>query len=66
MTTSIKKDWYKSNLDNFLNLNKKFKKYTIAYTIKILESHIEHPTKPGYKRHDILLRIEELKKELDE
>ena len=26
-----------------------------------LEKHIEHPTKPGYKRLDIVARIKELK-----
>jgi len=30
--------------------------------IEELEKHIEHPMKPGYKRHDILERIKELKK----
>lgn len=30
--------------------------------IEELEKHIEHPTKPGYKRQDIVKRIKELKK----
>jgi len=36
----------------------------IAYAIKILEQHIEHPNKPGYRRHDIMEKIKELKKML--
>lgn len=31
------------------------------YTAMVLEQHIEHPTKPGYKRSDIVKRIKELK-----
>ena len=31
--------------------------------IEELEKHIEHPTKPGYKRHDILNRLKELRNE---
>jgi seryl-tRNA synthetase len=32
--------------------------------IYILEQHIEHPTKPGYKRNDVLNSIKNLKQEL--
>jgi ppGpp synthetase/RelA/SpoT-type nucleotidyltranferase len=32
------------------------------YAILQLKQHIEHPTKPGYKRHDILEKIKELEK----
>jgi hypothetical protein len=32
--------------------------------IDILECHIEHPNKPGYKRHDILDTIKDLKTQL--
>lgn len=41
--------------------NKITKEEICKLLIKELEKHIEHPTKPGYKRHDILKRIEELK-----
>lgn len=34
--------------------------------IRILKSCVEHPTKPGYQRHDILKKINELEKELNE
>lgn len=32
-----------------------------AYTVMILEQHITHPMKPGYRRSDIMKRIKELK-----
>ncbi len=32
------------------------------YVIQVLNKHIEHPTKPGYKRHDILDKIKEINK----
>jgi len=32
--------------------------------IEELKKHIEHPTKPGYKRHDILNKIKQLENEL--
>jgi hypothetical protein len=37
---------------------------SINFAIEQLTLHIEHPTKPGYKRHDILDAIKELKKSL--
>jgi hypothetical protein len=36
----------------------------IRLQIEILSQHIEHPTKPGYKRHDIVEKIDHLKKQL--
>lgn len=36
----------------------------IKAQIEVLELHIEHPTKPGYKRHDVLDRIKLLKVQL--
>ena len=36
----------------------------IKAQIEVLELHIEHPTKPGYKRHDVLHRIKLLKVQL--
>ncbi len=38
--------------------------YIAREQIKLLKSVIEHPTKPGYKRHDVLAKITELEKEL--
>lgn len=38
--------------------------YAKLSIIEELEKHIEHPTKPGYKRQDILNRIKELKSKL--
>lgn len=36
--------------------------YSEEEVIALLESLVEHPTKPGYKRKDILKVIEQLKK----
>jgi hypothetical protein len=36
--------------------------YSEEEVIKILESLVEHPTKPGYKRRDIVKFIEQFKK----
>jgi len=38
----------------------------IKAQIEILESCIEHPNKPGYKRHDIINKIKALKQLGDE
>jgi len=37
----------------------------IQKQIEILEEHIEHPMKPGYKRSDVVSKIKMLKKQLD-
>jgi len=36
----------------------------IQLEINILSKYIEHPTKPGYKRNDIVDRIKELNKKI--
>jgi hypothetical protein len=36
--------------------------YSEEEVLKILESLVEHPTKPGYKRRDIVKFIEQFKK----
>jgi len=36
----------------------------IEAKIEELKKHIEHPTKPGYRRHDIMDKIKELKTQL--
>jgi len=41
--------------NNLMELKKKWQ-------IEVLEQHIEHPTKPGYKRSDIIEHIKQLKK----
>jgi hypothetical protein len=38
----------------------------LRFAIEQLKQHIEHPTKPGYKRHDILIKIKELEQKLSE
>lgn len=38
----------------------------IKAQIEILTLHIEHPTKPGYKRNDVLNKIKELQQQLNE
>jgi len=40
------------------------KKRLIQGQIEILKEHIEHPNKPGYKRHDILDKIKSLEENL--
>jgi hypothetical protein len=30
----------------------------------VLKQHIEHPTKPGYRRHDVLNSIKEFQQQL--
>ena len=37
------------------------KKYSTEEVVSLLESLIEHPSKPGYKRHDIISKIHEIK-----
>ena len=39
-------------------------KKVLRDTISLLESVVEHPTKSGYKRHDVLDKIKKLKQEL--
>ena len=34
--------------------------YAKFKVVEELKNHIEHPTKPGYRRHDILNRIKEI------
>lgn len=35
----------------------------LIFGIQLLEKHVEHPNKPGYRRSDVLNTIKELKKE---
>ena len=37
----------------------------LEFAISQLEQHIVHPMKPGYRRHDILDKIKELKSQLE-
>lgn len=41
---------------------KEIYKLHIQSQIDLLKEFIEHPTKPGYKRHDVLDRIKKLEK----
>jgi len=43
-----------------LTIESENEKRVIQAQINILKEHIEHPTKPGYKRHDVLEKIKEL------
>jgi len=59
----------KYNLDNFITDEDKILHSEVISFIRLkvveeLGKHIEHPTKPGYRRLDIVARIKELKKEL--
>ncbi len=44
--------------------DEELRKLIVEKQIEILSQHIEHPTKPGYKRHDIIDKIKNLKSEL--
>jgi len=54
--------------NNFTSINETQIKRdsTIQFEIDILSKYIEHPNKSGYKRNDIVDRIKELKKQLNE
>ncbi len=55
----------KAKLGFIAGANSKYVKQQILQAqIDVLKNHIEHPTKPGYKRHDILNKIKELQQEL--
>jgi hypothetical protein len=54
-----------SDIDDLVNdreCAKVIYKLHLESQIELLETCIEHPTKPGYKRHDILDKIKQLKK----
>lgn len=54
-----------SDIDDLVNdrdCTKVIYKLHLQSQIELLESCIEHPTKPGYKRHDILNKIKEVQK----
>lgn len=57
-----------SSLDDFIaGANSKYvQREKIKAQIEVLTLHTEHPTKPGYKRHDILNKIKELQQQLKE
>lgn len=50
-----------AGLDRIKDTMRRFAKLEI---IEELKKHIKHPNKPGYKRKDIVKRIEELEDEL--
>lgn len=43
-------------------ITRKIMKLHVQSQIDLLKGCIEHPTKPGYKRHDILDKIKKLEK----
>lgn len=43
------------------DVEKAMEDYARFKVIEELQKHIEHPMKPGYRRHDIINRIKELK-----
>ena len=47
----------------WIAIQKEMKEYAKLCVIAELKDHIEHPNKPGYRRHDILNRIKELEDE---
>lgn len=42
----------------------KLEKAKLEFAIEQLEQHIVHPMKPGYRRHDVMDKIKELKSQL--
>lgn len=44
--------------------SKYVEKEKLKFAIDQLKVHIEHPTKPGYKRHDVLAKIKDLEQQL--
>ena len=52
-------DYDKTGLEVIKTAMIKFAKLSI---IEELKKHIEHPMKPGYRRHDILNKIKQLEK----
>lgn len=53
-----------TNADEWTKPAKEIYKLHLEDEIKLLESVLEHPTKPGYKRHDIIEKIKILQQEL--
>ena len=47
----------------WITVQKNLEEYAKLCVIAELKEHIEHPNKPGYRRHDILNRIKELEDE---
>lgn len=53
-----------SNLHDSCEYADKIYRLHIQSQINLLEECVEHPRKPGYRRHDILYKIKNLKKKL--
>ena len=47
-------------------MDTKLEKAKLEFAIQQLEQHIVHPMKPGYRRHDVMDKIKELKSQLKE
>jgi len=45
-------------------ITRKIKKLHLQSQIDLLSQFVEHPTKPGYRRHDVLEKINELENKL--
>jgi hypothetical protein len=54
---------YYMEIDYNDTLSLAMREYAKLSIIEELKKHIEHPTKPGYKRLDIVKRIKELENE---
>lgn len=57
----FREDW-KRVTGEIVGVNLNLQKLKKKWQIEVLEQHIEHPTKPGYKRSDIVEHIKKLKK----
>jgi hypothetical protein len=49
---------------NFVEESKYVQAKILQAQIDVLNNHIEHPTKPGYKRYDVLNSIKKLEQQL--
>lgn len=47
-----------------LSIDKATRLLQLQFGINLLKRHIEHPNKPGYRRHDILEKIKLLEEEM--
>ena len=60
----IETEFFREDEFNWSIPAKKIYKLHLQSQIDLLKEFIEHPMKPGYKRHDVLNKIKELEKQL--
>jgi hypothetical protein len=60
----IETEFFREDEFNWSIPAKKIYKLHLQSQIDLLKEFIEHPMKPGYKRHDVLNKIKELEETL--